>query len=227
MNGTSIPVYDPETDTVKRKELEEDTILLSKDMEHPFVSLSKPRFTLMHECAHHLLHTGYFRHKAAIGSGKQVAYSIQKDKDEAFSLSKQPWTDDDRLEWQANYFASALLMPESRVERVMKVSGWQEEYFRYVMAGYSERSVFHELVRKLSGAFGVSPRMAEIRLEALKFERLPDLRPAKPDSFDCFPLALKKKRMTKEEREWERAEIAYERHIERKMEREVKRRYVG
>ena len=67
-------------------------------------------------------------------------------------------------------------MPESRVERVMKESGWQEEYFKYVIAGYGERSVFHELIRKLSWAFGVSPRMAEIRLDALKFERLPVIR---------------------------------------------------
>ena len=226
VDGTNIPVYDPEADTVRRRELEGDTILLSKNMEHPFISLSKPRFTLMHECAHHLLHTGYYRHKAATGSGKQVAYSIQKDKEEAFSLSQQPWTDDDRLEWQANYFASALLMPESRVERVMKESGWQEEYFKYVVAGYGERSVFHELIRKLSWAFGVSPRMAEIRLDALKFERLPDLRPVKSDPWEDFFNPPKKKRMTKEEREWERVELSWERARERDMEREARRRYV-
>jgi len=225
VDGTPIPVYDPEEHTVKWKDLEADTILLSKDLENPFVCLSKPRFTLMHECAHHLLHTGYYRHKAAAGSGKQVAYSIQKDKEE-FSMGKQPWTDDDRLEWQANYFASALLMPESRVDRVMKESGWQDEYFKYVMASYSERSVFHELIGKLAWAFGVSPRMVEIRLDALKFERLPDLRPDKPDPWVDLFNPPKKKRMTKEEREWERVELSWERARERDMEREARRRYV-
>ncbi len=225
VDGTPIPVYDPEEHTVKWKDLEADTILLSKDLENPFVCLSKPRFTLMHECAHHLLHTGYYRHKAAAGSGKQVAYSIQKDKEE-FSMGKQSWTDDDRLEWQANYFASALLMPESRVDRVMKESGWQDEYFKYVMASYSERSVFHELIGKLAWAFGVSPRMVEIRLDALKFERLPDLRPVKPDPWVDLFNPPKKKRMTKEEREWERVELSWERARERDMEREARRRYV-
>lgn len=225
VDGTPIPVYDPEEHTVKWKDLEADTILLSKDLENPFVCLSKPRFTLMHKCAHHLLHTGYYRHKAAAGSGKQVAYSIQKDKEE-FSMGKQPWTDDDRLEWQANYFASALLMPESRVDRVMKESGWQDEYFKYVMASYSERSVFHELIGKLAWAFGVSPRMVEIRLDALKFERLPDLRPVKPDPWVDLFNPPKKKRMTKEEREWERVELSWERARERDMEREARRRYV-
>ena len=141
-------------------------------------------------------------------------------------MGKQPWTDDDRLEWQANYFASALLMPESRVDRVMKESGWQDEYFKYVMASYSERSVFHELIGKLAWAFGVSPRMVEIRLDALKFERLPDLRPVKPDPWVDLFNPPKKKRMTKEEREWERVELSWERAREREIEREARRRYV-
>ena len=226
VDGTPIPVYDPEEHTVKWKDLEADTILLSKDLENPFVCLSKPRFTLMHECAHHLLHTGYFRHKSTLDARKAVAFSVQKDKGEVFTASKQPWTDDDRLEWQANYFASALLMPESRVDRVMKESGWQDEYFKYVMASYSERSVFHELIGKLAWAFGVSPRMVEIRLDALKFERLPDLRPVKPDPWVDLFNPPRKKRMTKEEREWERVELSWERARERDMEREARRRYV-
>ena len=226
VDGTSIPVYDPEADTVRRKELEGDTILLSKDMEHPFVSLSKPRFTLMHECAHHLLHTGYYRHKAATGSGKQVAYSIQKDKDEAFSLSQQPWTDEDRLEWQANYFASALLMPESRVMWALQKYRLYKDYLQRVNTPCSELLAFRELVRGLAAAFRVSPRMAEIRLQALEIERLPDLRPQRVDPWEDFFNLPKKKRMTKEEREWERVELSWERAREREMEREARRRYV-
>ncbi len=226
VDGTPIPVYDPEEHTVKWKDLEADTILLSKDLENPFVCLSKPRFTLMHECAHHLLHTGYFRHKSTLDARKAIAFSVQKDKGEAFSASKQPWTDDDRLEWQANYFASALLMPESRVKWALQKYHLYEDYIQRVNTPCSELLAFRELVRYLAAAFRVSPRMAEIRLQALEFERLPDLRPRRVDPWEDFFNPPKKKRMTREEREWERVELSWERARERDMEREARRRYV-
>lgn len=226
LDGTSVPVFDPDGNTVVYRELEGDTILLSKELEHPFVSLGKPRFTLMHECAHHLLHAGYYKRLAATGGGKQVACSIQRDSDMTLVTPKAQWTDDERMEWQANYFASALLMPESRVERIMKDTGWQDDYFQRVVTRCSERSAYHDLVFRLASAFRVTQRMAEIRLDALKFERLPDLQAVKPDPWAYLPPPPKKKRMSKAEREWDRVECSWERAREREMEREARRRYI-
>ena len=101
-----------------------------------------------------------------------------------------------------------------------------EDYLQRVNTPCSELLAFRELVRCLADAFRVSPRMAEIRLQALEFERLPDLRPRKVDPWEDFLSPTKKKRMTKEEREWERVELSWERAREREMEREARRRYV-
>jgi len=221
VDGTAVPVFDPKANTVKWRELGANTILLSKKLENPHVSLGKPRFTLMHECAHHLLHTAHFRSMASLGSGKKVACSIQRDKDQRIPPPKETWTDEERMEWQANYFASALLMPESRVHFVMEKHGLEKAYSQRVMHQASEYYAFRTLVRSLAAVFRVSPTTAELRLEALGFERLQDLRPPKEDPWlDDYP-APKKSRLSKEEREWERVERSWD----RVRERELKRKY--
>lgn len=208
--GTKIPVYLPDKNGMDWLELGPDTILLSKTFEESLLDPGKPRFTLMHECAHHLLHKGYFQRKAASGSGVAVAYSLQKDEDKAFTQEKKVWTDEDRIEWQANYLASALLMPDKRVNRILEERGYQEDYFQHVLARSSERGAYRQLITRLASAFKVSMTVAKIRLEALGFERLPDLQIRKPDPWlQCMP-EPKKVRMTKEERREERIELAWE-----------------
>ena len=87
--GTKIPVYLPDENGMDWLEIGPDTILLSKAFEDSLLGPSKPRFTLMHECAHHLLHKGYFQRKAASGSGEAVAYSLQKDEERTFTHAKR------------------------------------------------------------------------------------------------------------------------------------------
>jgi hypothetical protein len=56
---TTIPLYVPEDDKFTCADFDKDTILLDKTLGgEPIASISKPRFTLMHECAHQLLHQG-------------------------------------------------------------------------------------------------------------------------------------------------------------------------
>lgn len=217
--GTKIPVYLPDENGMDWLELGPNTILLSKMFEDSFIYPGKPRFTLMHECAHHLLHKGYFQRKAASGSGGAVAYSLQKDEERLFTREKKIWTDEERIEWQANYLASALLIPGKRLDRVLDERGYQEDYFHHVLARSSEPAAYRQLTSRIACAFKVSLTVAEIRLKALKFERLPDLRIPKPDPWACYYGEPKKKRMTKEERQWEKAERSWEKARERELSR--------
>lgn len=210
VEGTSVPVFDPDTNRVRWRNLEADTILLSKTLENMPFAPGKPRFTLMHECAHHLLHKGYFQSRAAAGSGKAVAYSLQRDNERVCVQEKKAWTDEERMEWQANYLASALLMPESRVERVLEQRGYKEDYFQHVLARSPESGAYRQLLSGLAFEFRVSMTVARIRIEGLGFERFPDLTIRKPDPWFQYQPEPKKKRMTKEELEQERIEIAWE-----------------
>lgn len=210
VGGTSVPVFDPGASMVRWRNLEANTILLSKTLENMPYAPGKPRFTLMHECAHHLLHKGYFQARAAKGSGKAVAYSLQRDEERLHPQEKKEWSDEERIEWQANYLASALLMPESRVERVLEEKGYKEDYFQHVLARSPESAAYRQLLSGLAFEFRVSMTVAQIRIETLGFERFPDLSIRKPDPWFQYGPEPKKKRMTKEERRQERIEIAWE-----------------
>ena len=216
--GTRVPIYVPEENSVEWQELGPDTILLSKLFEDAFLDPGKARFTLMHDCAHHLLHTPYFQKKAAAGEKTPVAYSIQRDRDQELLEGRSAWNDHDRIEWQANYLASALLMPEQRVSAVLEKKGYKDAYFEQVMAGYSETTAYNQLINRLAGAFRVSPIVAKIRLDKRGFECLPDLRKPKPDPWlDWTPELKKPARMSKEERRLERIERALEKRRNKEM----------
>ena len=217
--GTRVAIYLPEENNFEWQELGPDTILLSKLLEDAFLNPGRARFTLMHECAHHLLHTHYFQKIEAARQKTAVAYSIQYDRDQAMLEGMNAWTDIDRMEWQANYLASALLMPEKRVSLVLEKKGYKDTYFEQVMAGYAESTAYNQLINRLAGAFRVSTAVAKIRLDKRGFERLPDLRKPKPDSWlDWTPELKKPARMSKEERRLERIERALEKRRDKEME---------
>lgn len=209
--GTRVAIYLPEENNFEWQELGPDTILLNKLFEDAFLNPGRARFTLMHECAHHLLHTSYFQRITAAGGKTAVAYSIQYDCDQEMVEGKSSWTDNDRMEWQANYLAGAMLMPEMRVSTVLEKKGYKDAYFEQVMAGYSESTAYNQLINRLAGAFRVSPIVAKIRLDKRGFERLPDLRKPKPDPWlEWTPEPKKSARMSKEERRLERIGLAWE-----------------
>ena len=92
------------------------------------------RFTLAHELAHYILHKRIF-------SGTGVAAALYNHD-----------TDEDATEWQANYLAKALLMPNGQVKR------------RFYALRPMCRSK-HEFVCKMAETFEVSKQAMEIRLK--------------------------------------------------------------
>ena len=141
----------------------------------PVLNKGRDRFTLAHELAHHLL-----RHNK---------YMLRESCDETdFGLSRHrvdESIDIIRMEFQANYFASSLLMPRANF-----IKDFHHVLVRLELSnrGFAPLYVdnqpcnlrnFETTVTHLSGIYGVSRIAASIRLEALgllrddrKFKRL-------------------------------------------------------
>ena len=157
----SLPVYNPHKNEAAYIHVSANTVivdnsLLDDENEHRY------RFTGGHEAGHGIFHAqyyGYNRNQISFFSReddlpivKCRAATIQN----AGSLKKVEFdTDQEWMEWQANYFASALLMPRSMVKKLV------EEY------DGDEFSKDLLLTHIISETFNVSLTAAENRLKSL------------------------------------------------------------
>ena len=95
-----------------------DNNLLEDNQEHRY------RFTVGHEAAHGVLHPGYFAYDpnqlSMFGSDYVPMVQCRIDNTRNCRKPISQWTDDDRMEWQANCLSSAILMPKSMVAMVAK-----------------------------------------------------------------------------------------------------------
>ena len=150
-----IPVWCPETNTAEYISATAGTViidnrLLEEKQHHRY------RFTMGHEGGHGVFHTSVFAYDpnqiSLFSSTQQPA--IQCRVDSAKRKDPSLWTDRDRMEWQANRFASAVLMPESAVRLVVSrrndVTGLYREF---------------TLVSDLVQTFDVSMEAAAYRLK--------------------------------------------------------------
>ena len=193
-----VPIYLPDKDDVEWPNLEVGTILLDKALEvkkdAPYALLSRPRFTLMHECAHFILHGEYYRRKAEGGQEAAVAYSVQH-KQEIKESRREFQTDLEWTEWQASYLAGVLLMPRSKVLRVLQDTILLEDYNASVGNRHPESDAFRLMVDRLSWIFQTSSQTAQLRLAQIGFKRRFETRPDPwgPDAFPEPPASRQKR----------------------------------
>ena len=131
--------------------------------DQPIVNAGRERFTLAHELAHHFLaHSKYM--------SKEVC-----DEDD-FSIHRTGNTfcqDIARLEYQANIFASCLLMPKPGfIENFRKITQWLGIKNRgfgalYVDDQFCNQQHYLRVTNELMAHYGVSRSAAAIRLESL------------------------------------------------------------
>lgn len=117
-------IYDPESDAADYMKAKAGTViidngLLDRNKEHRY------RFTMGHECAHAIFHKEHFAYDPDQTSFLYEAPEpmIQCREDGATNLSKKSptfWTPTERMEWQANRLASAILMPRSTVYKLIR-----------------------------------------------------------------------------------------------------------
>ena len=159
-NDTSkVPIYDPNTKraeyvTEKARTIIIDNLLLDDNQERRY------RFTMGHEAAHDILHSGYYGYnpsRVTLFEGESAPMvQCRIDTTKSPKKLKAEWTDMDWMEWQANRFSSAILMPASMVRQLIASHPEEPSAFR---AAYWIMSVVHTFI--------VSVQAAEIRLRDL------------------------------------------------------------
>ncbi len=158
-DDTVIPVYVPEKSAAKPLRVAKNTILIDRSMQEEHKRHGE-QFTILHECAHQILHWAYYRHLDAVPCRREAVQP---------SFSPQAWTDEDRMEWQANYLASALLLPLSAINSMIKEHDMLGYYEYRLGRGISEYSAFNQAVMDVAFRFGVSNITAKIRLQGIGF----------------------------------------------------------
>ena len=105
--------------------------------ENPYAQEGRYRFTVGHEIGHWILHKdqAHLPHPASVFESK--------------ASSTKPW-----MEWQADYFATCLLMPRRWILKAVEVKGWKS-------------LPPEKIIYRISQWLGVSKQAARIRLEEL------------------------------------------------------------
>lgn len=146
-----VPIYNPENNraefiSAKAGTLIIDNHLLEPNKEHRY------RFTVGHEGSHHILHTAYFGYDPDQLSFFNSRAPMVQCRIDNKKLSQKPfenWTDEEWMEWQANYLSAAILMPKSMVLKLAKDAPTVS---------------YLELIHRVSKVFNVSSESAAIRL---------------------------------------------------------------
>jgi Zn-dependent peptidase ImmA (M78 family) len=134
-------------------------------------SLARLRFTAMHEGSHWLIHRPAFADSPMKSVGVyENQYLAAKEGRIDYSLNTRERNDIDRIERQADFLASAMLMPKTTLRMAFKeFFTYYDEEPRAIVRGKSEMDdQFAKLLPQfVAQRFGVSKRAALIRLEKL------------------------------------------------------------
>jgi len=154
-------IYDPEKNKAEYIHTDARTViidntLLAENQEH------RRRFTIMHEGGHDVYHSTYYYYdpnQLSIFDLDDCSAMVQCRSNLNETLSRtnpKNWTDEERMEWQANAFASAILMPKQSVS---------------ILAADYKNSITEPvpLILETSKVFNVSKEAAMYRLQQLKF----------------------------------------------------------
>lgn len=156
-----VVIYDPKTKRAeyiraKARTVIIDSGLLNEKQEHRY------RFTMGHEAAHDIFHSGYYAYKPnemnLVDAGNAPLVQCRID---STLLSKKRiayWKDSDWMEWQADNFSSSILMPVSMIKRIAKTHQPEQSAFKAACC-----------VHSVSRTFNVSYQAAEIRLRGLGY----------------------------------------------------------
>jgi len=123
--------------------------------------------TIAHEAVHWFLHRVYAFVQCILSGGEAVAYRCPAKPAEYYgSEASAKWSDEERMEWQANGIAPRILMPANTFK--IKV----EEF--YTLYGYRHNEsgqtlILERVIRALAEFYHVSKQSARIRMEELGY----------------------------------------------------------
>lgn len=156
-----VPVYSTETGRAEYIHADARTVIVDRRLIEDPKQEHRYRFTLGHEGGHDVFHTAVFAYNPNQTCMFEDAHPpmIQCRIDAGKTNKKDPriWTDTDSMEWQANYFSSALLMPGDMVRVVHARNAGNDPIYQNYQA-----------INDMASTFNVSPEAALYRLRELK-----------------------------------------------------------
>lgn len=125
------------------------TIIIDSQAEKNSIP-ARTNFTIMHECAHWILHREYYQKVSKFDFEKFVYVSDK---------TRIKMTSDEIKEWQANYLAAALLMPKDVVIEKLK--------WLLGVKNLDKLIVSQPIISEMAKSFNVSKQAMNIRLKNL------------------------------------------------------------
>ena len=120
------------------------------------------RYTEMHEGSHFILHKDYYKHLDRISTNQHKLIACRRME----LLNDNPNTAADWVEWQADYLAAALLMPQEVfydcARSIIRSFGVSCGYL--TVSSSSNKRQASEIINKVAERFYVSYRAAQIRM---------------------------------------------------------------
>lgn len=180
-DNCKVPVYDVEKAKAKYIPVGEGTVIIDNSLLEE-EQLRRGRFTLAHESSHWFLHRQiYQKNKNQISlfdtleiKEKELPVIKCRTLDIENIGRKKLSTDNEFIEWQADYMASALLMPKNSFTKVTKGKFKSSRIAKgfYEIGTDFEMDIWAEAIAyELADIFEVSVTAVKIRLKNLGFIR--------------------------------------------------------
>ena len=129
------------------------------------------RFTISHEVAHWIIHRQmYYPDDRKYCLRKTGSYIMCREADPNRKKPRGYWSDKDWLEWQADKFASAMLMPASVFYPTAQATMKKHHVSSYILEGCGSKDAA-DVITELTEIFDVSRTAVRIRLKQAGYLR--------------------------------------------------------
>ena len=133
------------------------------------------RFTIAHELSHWIIHRQMYYSDGPCCNLRQVKNYIACRETGVFpGKQRYEWSDSDWMEWQADHFASALLMPASTFYPAARAIMERRRVGSYILEGCGSKAA-EDVISALCDTFDVSRTAVRIRLKERNFLRSADV----------------------------------------------------
>jgi Zn-dependent peptidase ImmA (M78 family) len=153
-----VVIYSPETNKAEYISAKAGTVIIDSRLLEA-KKQRRCRFTLGHEAGHCILHSRYFQIKANKTDDSKPMIQCRLDNLMAGIWRRYLQSDHDWMEWQANRFASAVLMPKKAVAIFAQSYNWRSTTNMDRLG----------MIDNMAICFNVSEQASEYRLKELGY----------------------------------------------------------
>ena len=155
-------VYCPETNTAEYIHADAHTVIIDRRLIEDERQEHRYRYTLGHEGGHEVLHAHIFcidpNQVSLLEPAHNPIIQCRVDVKKARRIHPRDWSERDWMEWQANVFSSAILMPSDAVKIIYNCSAYT-----------TRRAKTFAAISSMVDTFNVSPEAATYRLKDLGY----------------------------------------------------------